>query len=316
MSKKLTYEFVKKYMENFKYSLISKEYKGAHKKLKYICPNNHKGTISYGNFQQGKRCSECAKKIYGNYHKHSIEYVKKYIEDFGEKLLSKEYKNSYGKLEIKCKKKNHIYWISYSNFRKGYRCSICSAINFSGKNNPAWKGGVKKKNIPLYNTYAYQLDWIEKVRRDPKNSNYLQIRCTNSNCKKWFIPTIQEVCHRRNSINGTGNGENRFYCSEKCKNNCSLYQQKKYPKGFKIYNNRSSQKEWADLVKERDNNICQRCGCKEDIIAHHFEGLNVNPLMSADIDMGVTLCKKCDKLAHSDIGCRPIDLQRGGLGCL
>jgi len=63
------------------------------------------------------------------------------------------------------------------------------------------------------------------------------------------------------------------------------------------------------MVKERDNDICQICG-KEGKIAHHIEGLNVNPIMSADIDMGITLCRKCDKIAHSNIGCRYIDLQK------
>ena len=61
---------------------------------------------------------------------------------------------------------------------------------------------------------------------------------------------------------------------------------------------------------ERDNYDCQICGSKENLVAHHFEGLNVNPIMSADLEMGITLCKKCDKKAHSEVGCRYVDLQK------
>jgi len=35
--------------------------------------------------------------------------------------------------------------------------------------------------------------------------------------------------------------------------------------------------------------------------------------MSADIDIGITLCKKCDKKVHSNVGCRPVDLQKRNL---
>jgi len=237
----------------------------------------------------------------------TLEYVKNYIESFGYKLLSKKYINAHKKLKIKCNE-GHIIKMEWASIQQGCRCSNCWAKSRKGKNNPSWKGGVTKKNISLYNTYSYQISWCEKTRRDPKNKDYLQVKCTNSECRKWFIPTRDSITKRIKAINGKSTGEHRFYCSDKCKQSCNLYWQQKYPKGQKPYfEKRPNQKEWADMVKERDNNICQRCG-KEGKIAHHLEGLNVNPIMSADIDIGITLCKKCDKLAHSDIGCRPIDL--------
>jgi len=31
--------------------------------------------------------------------------------------------------------------------------------------------------------------------------------------------------------------------------------------------------------------------------------------MSADIDIGITLCKSCHKKAHKEIGCRFVDMR-------
>jgi hypothetical protein len=41
------------------YKLLSKSYEGNKKKLKYICPNGHRGEISYNNWVSGIRCFEC-----------------------------------------------------------------------------------------------------------------------------------------------------------------------------------------------------------------------------------------------------------------
>ena len=42
MPKKLTYEYVKNYIESFEgYKLLSEEYKNAHIKLQLKCPEGH-----------------------------------------------------------------------------------------------------------------------------------------------------------------------------------------------------------------------------------------------------------------------------------
>jgi len=46
----------------------------------------------------------------------------------------------------------------------------------SGKNSYLWKGGYK--NIPLYDTYAHQIEWCEKVRRSKEDENILEVKCT------------------------------------------------------------------------------------------------------------------------------------------
>jgi len=56
--KKINFSDIKKEFEKRKYTLLSeeKDYKNAHQKLKYICPNGHKGFIDWSHFHRGQGC--------------------------------------------------------------------------------------------------------------------------------------------------------------------------------------------------------------------------------------------------------------------
>jgi len=262
-----------------------------------------------GRYPQCKSCAKEYIKIYTFNNKDKLkEYHKKlYIANKGQidernKLWSennKEHKKEQSKL-----------------YRKLNRNKINNIIKIWEMNN---KERIKERkqiyrNSPAkYDTYADRISWCEEVRRDPDNYDYLQIRCTQSSCRKWFTPTKMQVGSRLSSLNG-GRGELRFYCSDGCKQNCSIFWQKDYPKGFINTDNiRHDQSDWANMVKERDNFECQKCSSTTNIEAHHIEGLNVNPLESADIDIGITLCTDCHKEAHDNIGCRTSDLTKKSL---
>jgi hypothetical protein len=170
----------------------------------------------------------------------------------------------------------------------------------SGKNCYMWKGGYK--TIPLYDTYSHQLDFCEETRRYPDDENILEVRCTY--CNKWHIPIVNDLVHRIRSING-GAGDCRFYCSEECKGSCDIYGRIKYPKGHK--NNkytREVQAQLRKLVLERDNWTCQKCDSVSNLHCHHYEGIEINPIESTDIDNCITLCKKCHKAVHKQEGCK------------
>ena len=51
--------------------------------------------------------------------------VKEYINSHGYILLDNEYINIHKKMKIKCPE-GHIFEMSFNNFKKGQRCSICS----------------------------------------------------------------------------------------------------------------------------------------------------------------------------------------------
>jgi len=247
----------------------------------------------------------------------NIDLVKKKTKELTNneyKCLSKSYINSKTKLKFKCSEE-HEFEMLWNNFKRGIRCPTCNKKRRKGKGNPNWRGGVKKKNLPLYSTYAPQLEFCEEVRKVIiKGLDLLQVRCTETSCRKWFIPTTSKVQDRINTINGKITGGQRFYCSDECKQKCSLYGQIKYPKGLKPDKSRGDQKEWAELVEVANGGKeCIRCGSTDNPRAHHLEGIEQNPIMSADIDMGVILCKKCHEILHKQKDCRFTDLQKKNL---
>ena len=56
---KLTIEFIKECFENYNYDLLTKKYVNNKQKLEYICPEGHRHSMTWSNWQQGKRCPTC-----------------------------------------------------------------------------------------------------------------------------------------------------------------------------------------------------------------------------------------------------------------
>lgn len=163
----------------------------------------------------------------------------------------------------------------------------------------------------LFDISNEKVSVCEKTRRSTSNKDILEVTC--SVCGNWFIPTNQQICNRLSFLEGRTVYENKLYCSESCKKNCSVFQQRKFPKWFKKNVNRTTQSELRQLCLERDNFECIKCGCKENLICHHIEGIVHNPLESSDLDMVVVLCNRCHEYIHSQKGCTRIDFQcKGG----
>lgn len=131
----------------------------------------------------------------------------------------------------------------------------------------------------------------------------LQVRCTNNNCNKWFTPKRTEVCDRINCLKfDYRGGEARFYCSDKCKNTCTIYGQILYPKEFKndlIYT-KYELSVWRNEVLKRVNYECEYCsGLATD--AHHIKPKKLEPFFALDPDYGVACCKEChNNYGHKD----------------
>jgi hypothetical protein len=201
---------------------------------------------------------------------------------------------------ISCSKKNTKHSKETKNKMKGLQ---------KGKNHPNWKGGVKKKNIPLYDTYANKIDFAEEVRRNKSNKNILEVKCTY--CGKWHIPKTTKVRNRIDGLNGKVNSEHRFYCSNECKKECPIYKKIKYSSEETNTKklSREVQPELRKMVFERDDWICQKCESTKSLHCHHVEGIRWEPLESADIDKCITLCKKCHKKAHQKENCKTSDMK-------
>lgn len=149
--KRLSYEYVKEYIESFGYTLLSKEYKNNKTELEIQC--NDCGKIFYmrfNNFKDGKHRCECkSKPLVLTY-----EYVKNYIESCGYQLLSKEYVNNRTPLLVWCGNPNHKpYEVKFNNFKDcNSRCPEC---NINSKGEEKIKETLIKYNIKFKQQYLF-----------------------------------------------------------------------------------------------------------------------------------------------------------------
>jgi len=213
-----------------------------------------------------------------------------------------------------CGKETEVW--SYNLTNEHTRSCGCLSIetsktNNSGKNSSSWKGGVIVNNLALYETYVNQLEPIEKIIPFEKYGLILfKVECKK--CGSLFVPTGSQARSRVDAIKETVRAQNNFYCSEECKENCSIFRQHKFPKGYIPSSNRPYvDPYWRKSVLERDNFECQICGSKENLNCHHIYPAVEYPILANDIDNGITLCESCHyQKAHSDDSCKTANIGR------
>jgi len=255
----------------------------------YVCKKcRNIYNIEYNKKNAEKR-RESVRKYYKKNKSKISNYLENYIKENKEKILKyqKEYRKN-NKTKIK-------------KYRDKY--------NKDNKKEKSYYNKIYGKSFAKFDSYFYKIEKYEEIRKDPDNEDYLQTKCAN--CDEWFNPTNYEVKNRIRAIKGTQVGELRLYCSDQCKELCSVYRQILYPKGFKNYDNIRDgqwQAEWAEMIKKRDGYECVKCGSTESLEAHHLEGINENCIEMWDLNLGVTFCYEHHKKAHSEVGCRFVDL--------
>lgn len=218
-------------------------------------------------------CKECGKKYHEKNREKRIKYLREYYKK--NKELTKEKRN----------KDAGIY----------YRKNKELILEKNKKHN---------NSCALFSVYEKQIELYEKIKQ---NDVFLEVKCAY--CGRWFKPTNREIRSRLNVINGLTHGEKRLYCSDNCKNECPIFNQKKWPRGYKKATSREVQPELRQMVLARDNYTCQKCGSQTSLHCHHIEGILWEPLQSADIDMCITYCKTCHKKVHQIEGCGYQDMR-------
>lgn len=188
-----------------------------------------------------------------------------------------------------------------------------------GVESPRWRGGVVERNVPLYNTYANRLiKYGHEVRHCSDDELLVEVACKK--CEKWFLPTMISVVNRISCVEN-GGGESQLYCSDKCKDECEIYGQN--PDHLMLragvsgeetltkVRNTEMQLSFRNVLITRSNGVCEICGNdnNESMIAHHITPVKTcNDITTWDFDNGLYLCANCERRAHSDKGCRYVDL--------
>jgi len=162
MPKKLTYEYVKLFIEEQKYRLISTEYIGIKTKLLIKCFNNHEFLMSFEHFKRGQRCPICSHETKNKKQFLSDKVVTEEIKFYNYKKHSK-YISCHHKIELECPV-GHIFKISWNNFKNGRRCPICA--------------NKKRKNQPHKLKYEEVKRYIENHKYNLLNKEY------KNNCTK------------------------------------------------------------------------------------------------------------------------------------
>jgi 5-methylcytosine-specific restriction endonuclease McrA len=193
-----------------------------------------------------------------------------------------------------------------------HNLSLSKKGKYIGDKSNGWKGGYHTKGLPLYDTYASQIEWAEEVRRSSKDENILEVKCAY--CGKWYVPSLSSLWNRLEYLKGNYKNELRLYCSEHCKSVCPLYN--KTPEALMkedavragrlgwLELNREVQLELRQMVLKRDEYECVKCGSEGSLHCHHILPVAINPLLSADVDNCITLCEKCHKEVHKQDDCR------------
>ena len=180
---KLVIDFIREQFKKEKYELLTKVYKNNRQKLKCICPNHHKCSITWDCWQQGMRCVYCSNKIRGKKRMLSYSFVKSQFEKRNYKLLSTTYISSSVKLNYICPV-GHYGSISWNSFSQGHDCFICKNINFCNEDNPNWKGGISCE--------PYCQIWLDKEFKNSIKTRDGYI-CQNPKC--WNITKRLAVHH-------------------------------------------------------------------------------------------------------------------------
>lgn len=238
------------------------------------------------------RCKECAKKQQEEKRESIVEYYKQWYAENRDVRLEKQKKYRIENREDILEKAKQYYVDNKEakkEYDKQYREENKTII-------------IEKKkqynNSPAnYKTFKDKLTSFE----DPCESKegYLEVKCAT--CRKYFIPTNLQVRSRLRALNGNQSGEHRLYCSDACKEACSVFWQRKYPKGFKKPSNKEYQPEFRQMILERDNYTCQVCNKqfdKKQLHAHHLTPVVCSPMEQVDIDNGICVCKECHINLH------------------
>uniref|UniRef100_A0A6M3IDP3 Putative Hef-like homing endonuclease n=1 Tax=viral metagenome TaxID=1070528 RepID=A0A6M3IDP3_9ZZZZ len=127
-SQRNDFEEIKKSLSDRNYKLLSDSYSRRTDKLEYICPEGHRGNISWSSWRRGSGCKECGHILTGKKLSYTIEEVRGFLSREGYTLLSDSYKGKKQILRYRCPLGHEGNFILGNWLHLGTRCASCSHI--------------------------------------------------------------------------------------------------------------------------------------------------------------------------------------------
>lgn len=140
---------------------------------------------------------------------------------------------------------------------------------------------------------------IEELKEDSQ-SKELYGRCKYSECMNskekdgWFKLTSLQITERKYSFYKSNGTSNYFYCSDMCKNMCSLYHTNGDPNKKQLNNLPYTQQQyetWKKWVLEKDDYKCFYCNKKAEHV-HHEVPTKMDAGQSLDPPNGISMCSE------------------------
>lgn len=171
-----------------------------------------------------------------------------------------------------------------------------------------WRERVKEKDFYQFDDYKIKYPSFCKIEeiRDKGKKIGIEVKCKY--CNEWFKPTSRQIGNRIKAIEKPmGAIENNFYCSDKCKNQCQIFNIRNDPFDSNNLNIPTTYELsiWSDEIFKRQKdmygyNFCTKCQSIEDLASHHINPKKLEPFSALDIENGVILCRDCHlNIAHS-----------------
>lgn len=174
---------------------------------------------------------------------------------------------------------------------------------------------------------------IEEIKYNPNKpgEREIQVHCKNHNCKNskerggWFTPTKIQFRERVRALEDLhGSDGSYYYCSDRCKEECPLYNLRHDPfsnnceffsdNEYRIFRDEVLQRQ-KDILGHNECEYCENQNINE-LAVHHEKPRKLYPHLALDPDNGIVLCgsnsqNKCHyKIGHKN-DCSTSNLAKG-----
>jgi hypothetical protein len=246
------------------------EYENCYSYITVICQKHGIFKAMYTNLCHGTRktgCPSCWEERRGQTSRISVEEAYNRLSAIhGDMVVfqkfNEEYTGCFSKLTAYCLIHGEFEssYVSLYNLKTG-----CPKCGLKAR-------GIKSRTISMQSGLADYERYHSKIPIDdnPTCGFYGELLISCKLCHKVFTPTLTQVFIRIKAINNIGQGDGNFYCSDKCKGECTVFNQQcsvRYTDEHKalIKKARNCQKQDKSILRslqidQYGYTFCEKCG--------------------------------------------------------